>query len=144
MARAAAVRLSSAMSFDLVSIRVISGGSKIASFPHLVKFRFSDSLTEILLWYQWLWVLELYLSHWLTKKKKSIWILQARDSELVGPYFEHCVAFVNLAFLLAGQPASKGRAFSLILLLTTLISCLPLCCVSKQSQPRLDKAWTTL
>lgn len=42
----------SAVSFDLVSIRVISGGSKIASFPHLVKFRFSDSLTEILLWYQ--------------------------------------------------------------------------------------------
>ena len=46
------VQIGSAISFVLASIRVILGSPKIASFPHLVKFRFSESFEEILLWYQ--------------------------------------------------------------------------------------------
>lgn len=46
------VQLGSALSFVLDSIRVILDGPKIASFPHLVKFRLSESFAGILLWYQ--------------------------------------------------------------------------------------------
>lgn len=41
------VQLGSAISFVLDSIRVILGGPKIASFPHLVKFRFSESFAVV-------------------------------------------------------------------------------------------------
>ena len=46
------VQLGFAISFLLASVRVILGGPRTASFPHLVKSRFSESFAEFLLWYQ--------------------------------------------------------------------------------------------
>lgn len=46
------VQLSSVISTGLANDRVLLNGPKIASFTHLVQFRFSESFAEILMLYQ--------------------------------------------------------------------------------------------